>query len=132
MRQNSPTGYAEASAYVRDPGKAELFRWLRWGYIDAAAGRPFRAEYAIAHNLAQRNYETGRLTAATIRAAGLGCPAWQDGAGLPASVNQRFIEAVVLIGRPEPSIAPAPSDPGLVFEVQLPRGRRRKSRAGRG
>lgn len=132
MRQNSPTSYAEASAYARDPSTAELFRWLRWGYLDAAAGASFRPEYATAHTLAQRNYETGRLTASTIQAAGLGCPAWQDGAGLPTSVNQQFIRAVERCGRPEPSIQPAPADPALTFTVQLPgRGRRCKSKAGR-
>lgn len=129
--RNTASGYVTASS-AADERFALLFRWLRFGYVDACGGLPFRPEYQAAPQLCQSNYETGRLVAATIRKAGLPTPAWQAGSGLPDSVNRAFIAAVEQCGRPEPSIAPLPPDPALEFEVRLPGpGRRWKSRAGR-
>jgi len=55
-------------------GNAAQHRWL--GYDDFIAGRGFRPEYDTFSPAMQRNYESGRQYAASVRGAGAALPKW--------------------------------------------------------
>jgi len=105
--RNTPMHRSHANPY--NPRHQERAPYIRLGYLDRIAGRPYCPEYESWAANKQNAYENGRLVASNILAADIPPPAWRKGCFRPAAYKEARDLAKARIGsfRPGPPLPPS-------------------------